>query len=507
MYVERPTHVVVARVDGVRNGVLCADPRYVFAGNPACRTRKLCTRKRRRCVHASRARRHDVRSFRMPRRRLGIARTFTGDNGICSGLALGLIALIAIPIVDVFFEPNVGLGAALVFTLFGGFKHGFVRQDHFHVLYFATTACAVAAIASIGLTGRWAGRMGTIAVGISVISLFASTQYALHTSILTGLAPQQIAENISFLTHLTGKRDEIAAENDSALAPDRLTPDAIAKFGTAPVDIEPTEASIAIESGLNWSPVPSLQAYVAYDRLIDDLNVASSINREPGFVLFSWDAIDAHYPFGDSPQRMVGLACRYHVDGAPVHTTSCMSLIVLAGPGSDRCKPTSVERSREIHFGDIVPIDHDPHDPTQLITVAIETRYSLLGRLRKIFYRVGYLYVTIFFSDNTTVRYRVVSDISAGMIVEPSPRSQDDALTFFRQVCVLMSMLSPLPPTNQRASSTNFKSFSGADIALLSVLCPQTLTVFFDSASQRSAFFSYMSLMSAVMSYCCRHMG
>ena len=381
-------------------------------------------------------------------------------------VALALIALIAVPIGALFFERNAGLGAALAFALFGGFKHGFVRQDIFHVLYFATTAAAVAAVASFAVTDVRARRAALLAVAASTIGLASVSQYVLHVNILSGITPATLAQKIAFLATVPVERGRLAADNASALSPDRLTPDAIAKLGNAPVDIEPSEATIALASGLHWSPVPSLQAYAAYDRTVDDLNVASILNRPPGYVLFSWsaldarDAVDGRYPFGDSPQMMANLACRYRISGPAVRTAGGTTENALAGPANDRCASTPVTINHRLQFGQIVIIDHDPRDPTTFTTIAIETRYSLLGRLRKSFFRIGYLYLTIYYDDKTTHVYRIVPEAAAlGMIIEPSPRSPDDARSFFATTM--------LPNVEGISVSTDEPSSFGSDIGIV----------------------------------------
>ncbi len=348
-------------------------------------------------------------------------------------LALALMALIAIPLLGLMLEGNIGLSAALAFALFGGFKHAFVRQDLFHILYFAVTALAVAAIAFFAVRSLWARRLGLGAVvaasfGLVIVSPYSAT----HTPILSGLAPVNLTQNSLLFTDLFARRARLSADNAAALEPDRLPPAIVAKLGAAPVDIEPVEATIAIASGLNWSPVPTLQAYAAYDRLLDDLNLASIRDRPLGHVLYTWDAIDSRYAFGDSPQMMLALACRYAIDGPPATTLGGTVVSVLAGPTRDRCTPAAPTMTQRIRFGQIVTIDHDPQDSTLIETLAIETHYSFLGRLRKSLFRIGYLYLTLYFDDKTTVIYRIVPEAAAlGMIVEPSPRSQGDAQSFF----------------------------------------------------------------------------
>lgn len=345
-------------------------------------------------------------------------------------LAIAEIAVLTAALIALAFEGNLGLSAALAFALFGGFKHGFVRQDG-HVFYFVITAAAVGAIAYAALRRPGARRLGFVAAVISTIVLFAGTQATIGTSVLAGIAPTQIAANVVFVLGASGQAATLNDENAKLLAGERLPEETIAHLGRAPVDIEPTNATVAIASGLNWKPTPSLQAYLAYDRQIDAMNVASLRDRAQGFVLYTLDAIDGRYPFGDSPQMIVTLACRFRADGTLAQTRDGGTEIVLVGPGPDRCSQTG-RANAVTAFGRPFSIPHDPRDFTAFTQIAIRTQYSVTGRIRKSLFRVGDLFITLAYDDGTSKKYRVVPEAAAlGMIIEPSPRTFPETRAFF----------------------------------------------------------------------------
>ncbi len=346
-------------------------------------------------------------------------------------VALGEFAIVALAVTALAFEGNVPLAAALGFALFGGFKHGFVRQDG-HVFYFAITAAAVCAVAYAAIRRPGSRRVAFVAFIASTIALFTTTQSALGLSVLGGIAPASIANSLHFLTTLRTESILIDANNALALAGERLPQKTIARFGRAPVDIEPYDSTVAIASGLNWKPVPGLQAYSAYDRPIDDANVASIVSRDQGFVLFSLYAIDGRYPFSDSPQMMVALACRYRSDGTVASTEVGGPAVILRGPGPDRCKPLAHPENRIAHFEEEIPIAHRSDTPSEFARLAIHTRYSATGRFRKAVFRVGDLFMTLKYDDGTNAKFRIVPEAAAiGMIIEPSPRTFEETRALF----------------------------------------------------------------------------
>lgn len=347
-------------------------------------------------------------------------------------LAIAEIAIITVALVALAFEGNLGLSTALAFALFGGFKHGFVRQDG-HVFYFVITAVAVGAITYAALRRPGARRIGFIGAAISTIVLFPGTQATMSTSVLAGISPTQIAANVAFVFGASGQTATLNAENAKLLAGERLPEETIAHFGPAPVDIEPTNATVAIASGLNWKPTPSLQAYLAYDRQIDTMNVASLRDRAQGFVLYSLDSIDGRYPFGDSPQMIVALACRYQAEKNTVKTPDAGAAIVLIGPTADRCTHAE-SASVATTFDRDNAVPHRANDAHDFIEVSIRTKYSSVGRLRKTLFRIGDLFMTFHYDNAPDIKFRIVPEAAViGMIVDPSPRDFSEARAFFAE--------------------------------------------------------------------------
>lgn len=345
--------------------------------------------------------------------------------------AIGELAIISFLIIALATEGNVALATALAFALFGGFKHGYVRQDG-HVFYFAITAAAVATVAYAALRRPAGRRLGIVPVFVAGIALFSVTQSAIGTSVLAGASLSRIAENITFLASVPELARQLDFRNSAALAGERLPDQTIARFGQVPVDVEPTDATVAIASGLNWKPVPGLQAYSAYDRTIDDLNTRSLSNRAAGFVLYSWASIDGRYPFSDSPGMMAVLACQFRADGTLAPTKDGGAAIVLAGPTANRCGRWRGQDHRTVRFGAPISIEYASRSSAQIVRLSVRTTYSLSGRIRKALFRVGDLFITMTYDDGTTAKFRIIPEAAAiGMIVDPSPRGFDETRAFF----------------------------------------------------------------------------
>jgi hypothetical protein len=346
-------------------------------------------------------------------------------------LAIGEFILIALVVIALAREGNLGLAAALGFALFGGFKHGFVRQDG-HVFYFAITAAAVGTIAYAALRRPRARQFSLVAAVIALVGLFSGTQSAIGVNVLAGAAPSSLGDKIAFLLSVPALERTLSATNATALAGETLATASAARFGRSPVDVEPVNATLAIASGLNWRPVPSLQAYSAYDGAIDALNVASIEHRPRGFVLYSLGAIDSRYPFGDSPQMLHALACRYRADPPPVGTAEAGMAVVLTGPNPDRCSGSTRASLPSAAFDESIDIPHAPRDPSELVLITIRTKYTLIGRIRKSLFRIGDLFLTARYEDGSLQKFRIIPEAAAlGMIIDPSPHTFAESQAFF----------------------------------------------------------------------------
>jgi hypothetical protein len=201
----------------------------------------------------------------------------------------------------------------LVALLFLTWKHGFVRADTAHVVFFAGFAPLVPVLiqtlnGQIGATRRPVILLAVVCCGLSLATL----QLALRPDHLRLLEPfRRAAQNVRDLL----RPSEYAQKMNCALDQEktRLELPALSKIaGSAPVDVFGNLQCYAFFNSLNYRPRPVFQSYAAFSaplmRLNDQFYLSDS---RPDFVLCSFHQIDRRFPPTEDALALRSLLINY----------------------------------------------------------------------------------------------------------------------------------------------------------------------------------------------------
>lgn len=183
-----------------------------------------------------------------------------------------------------------------------------------------------------------------------------------------------------------------------------------ALIGKSSVDILPQEISKIYFNGLNYNPRPVIQSYSAYNEYLDNLNYKKyTSDTAPEFIIFSLTGIDDRFPFFDESKTKIALLSHYEV------VRQVKSDIVF----KRRVKPRKVqclvnEETFTAKMNNEIPIKNTP----AINYFKVELEYSLLGKLKRLFYQPPQCHFTFVLFNNTRRTFRAAKPVlEAGVLV------------------------------------------------------------------------------------------
>jgi hypothetical protein len=217
-----------------------------------------------------------------------------------------------------------------------------------------------------------------------------------------------------------GRIDQARAAMQASFA---LDPKILAAVEGKRVAIDPWEISVAWAYELDWSPLPSLQNYVAYTSQLDRLNAAAVedpegpqviLRNNPGGLLPLGGArsFEGRQPAWDPPEQGFATVCNF----APTVTAGTWQVLSRI---PDRCGEQRPAGQISAQPGETVDVPQAGHDELVLLRlggVAIEgLREKLLTQLWRPSERFAVL-------NDGLVSYRLVPDTAEdGLIVSRDP--------------------------------------------------------------------------------------
>jgi len=348
------------------------------------------------------------------------------------GFAFGIFALVGLMLFANARALGAPLIAALLVSLFFGYKEGFVRQD-LHVLYAFWTALLISGSVLRLSLGR---RLVTINGAVTLLALFAlvvvGKEEGATDNVLHALAPSSVADDVARLTSVRRTSEEIRRINRDGLSPDELAPDVTRAIGGSTVDVEPLEASVAFANGFAWNPEPVFQAYSAYTPFLDQVDAEHARASGAARILYLWEAIDGRYPLWDQPSTTREILCRYTIDRSiprVVTTEGGQSVLVMARV-PNRCDSPRAIFEGTYAWGE--PILVAPSN--ELVFANLSIRYSPLGQLLKLIFRAPAVYVRVKDAKGNASDYRIVAENARdGILVAPFPDNLDQFQLFLER--------------------------------------------------------------------------
>lgn len=273
------------------------------------------------------------------------------------------------------------LGAGAYIYL--NWKHGFIRADGHQVgFYYAALSLIVTAPLLLEDAPRFR-RIKHLVLTVAVLLSLLSMEMVLPGLVrgILGAAQHEVDLNVHFAAGLANDRrlydSKLQLEKDALdLLKTKTT------VGRATVDVLGFEQGVAIFNDFNYQPRPVFQGYSAYTPYLARLNYDYyASDRAPEYVLFKLQTIDYRLATMDDPHVLRLLVQRYTY----LFTEQGFTLWKRK-PGSFNAaafepKPyrsTTVSLGQKIDLSDL---------STQNIWVEIDYDFSLLGKLRRFFFK------------------------------------------------------------------------------------------------------------------------
>lgn len=296
------------------------------------------------------------------------------------------------------------------------FKHAFVRADLLHAsafLRYAPFAFGGLALLAGAPHRRAFGAALAVALAPSLLLASAHADPARLADRPAGIA--------RYAADLAGLGERPAYDDPwSSLAPLR---DLRETVGARTVDLLPYEISIVHALGLAWRPRPVVQSYQAFDGFLDGLNRARyEAPDAPELLLFTLGSVDDRYAFFDESLTKRAMRTHYGVAGTRA------GFLLL----ERRERPLALDErplaSGTLRLGE--PLAIPAGDAPRVLT--LRARYSLLGRLRRLFLRPPELRVTFELDSGPTRSFRAVVPILAtGVVIDPYVATLADCERYF----------------------------------------------------------------------------
>ncbi|BBH39474.1 unknown protein [Microcystis viridis NIES-102] len=390
------------------------------------------------------------------------AMSFTGSKRAFISLILAILCCAVI--INLLFRlcnsGSISLGTALLFTLFLGFKHGFVRQD-FHVVLFCIIVLLIISLYLIKIDDNPVKNkpklyMIYLIVLLSCVGItFQRINYINYInepsklSLLTiirnykfsNLNPSKVANNINIVVLLLDIKkfqaevQRITNENLIKLNNQVKLPDSVLeKVQGKTIDIIPSEFSLIPGNQLNWKPRPIIQSYSAYTEKLDELNYQSLSQSPRDYLIYHFQAIDGRHPFFDEPKAFSYVVCNYQLDSvnSPFQVPAIKTnFYLLEKQKVSRCIPTPLGETTNVTWDQVYEL---PTRNSGITRVQVKFEYSWLGKIVKQLFRIPPVIINVNYLDGTQANFRFVQDNSAnGVILSHLPRNDQELMAFFQE--------------------------------------------------------------------------
>ncbi|MDY7047493.1 MAG: hypothetical protein RPG89_02440 [Microcystis panniformis WG22] len=389
------------------------------------------------------------------------AMSFTGSKRAFISLILAILCCAVI--INLLFRlcnsGSISLGTALLFPLFLGFKHGFVRQD-FHVVLFCIIVLLIISLYLIKIDDNPVKNkpklyMTYLIVLLSCVGItFQRINYINYInepsklSLLTiirnykfsNLNPSKVANNINIVVLLLDIKkfqaevQKITNENLIKLNNQVKLPDSVlGKVQGKTIDIIPWEFSLIPGNQLNWKPRPIIQSYSAYTEKLDELNYQSLSKSPRDYLIYHFQSIDGRHPFFDEPNAFSYVVCNYQLDSvnSPFQVPAIKTnFYLLEKQKVSRCIPTPLGETNNITWDQVYEL---PTRNSEITRVQVKFEYSWLGKIVKQLFRIPPVIINVNYLDGTQGNFRFVQDNSAnGVILSHLPRNDQELMAFFQ---------------------------------------------------------------------------
>ncbi|MGB8354148.1 MAG: hypothetical protein WCD79_09700 [Chthoniobacteraceae bacterium] len=319
--------------------------------------------------------------------------------------------------------------AILAAFLFLDWKHGFVRADAHMLVFFVSALVPMAAFPALMDDPprlRWLQRSLLLCAG--VISLLAVHNIMQEEETEPPYVSDGLWESIhdnfsnvldwkSFRASYGSSLQEHKEKSDLPLAREII--------GSGTVDLIGNEQTAIFYNGFHYSPRPVFQSFAAYNQPLEQLNYDFLVSsRAPDFVLMKLNAIDERLAALDDALLLRILPRLYAVVIPDEHGYMLWKRRTPQQPSAPVRTLRSIDLALNTPFllGDLA---------TKNLWVTIDLRPSLLGRLRRFFYKPAMVRLNVGLDDGTSNTYIMpLSQALSGFILNPLIENNADYLAF-----------------------------------------------------------------------------
>jgi hypothetical protein len=336
---------------------------------------------------------------------------YTDAMSISAGLLapVAYLALSAVILLSAYYDFNKEnavsrwvIVAGLAWTLYVGFKAGFVRQD-VHALISAGVLLLLCYL--VCTTSR---RRVALAVGIMVIGVWCII--AVTALPFPAEKVPQIAQLVDGIITRIIRPGWLRQVYTATIEQIKLHDPLPRVEGT--VDIYPTDVSAIFANNLRWSGRPVFQSYSAYTPELQARNVAHLTGAAaPDTVFFTFSPIDERLPTADDSESLLKLISTYRI-------TAFASPYVRMdrAPGANNAQLREREtRSLVVGWNQDIPVtDAMP------LWIKIDARPSVLGHLIQSAFKLPQLEIDLTLADGSIAHHRFIASIGrSGFIISP----------------------------------------------------------------------------------------
>jgi hypothetical protein len=314
--------------------------------------------------------------------------------------------------------------SGLAWTLFVGFKAGFVRQDIWHEFVSAGVLLLLGYLICTVLTRKVALAVGTMVIagwfiiGGSIWPAMLDPNYRIRRRIEAAEVASFVIEQIRQTFQRTVDGLFIRVAHSEALQQHYTKSiEAIKAQYPLPhvegtVDVYPAELSAIFANNLRWSGRPVFQSYSAYTSELQAKNVAHLAgSAAPDTVFFTFAPIDGRLPALEDSQSLLKLLSTYRI-----------TALAIPYVRMDR-EPDLInaqlregeERSMVVGWDQDIPVTN-----AAAMWVNVDARPSLLGRLALSALKLPALDIDLTLVDGSVAHHRFIASIGrSGFIVSP----------------------------------------------------------------------------------------
>lgn len=197
--------------------------------------------------------------------------------------------------------------------------------------------------------------------------------------------------------------------NDHNLITQRQIPEHIKKqIGNSSVDIVPWEISYIILNKLNYHPRPVIQTYAAYDKYLDNINYERYMSVDaPEYILFKLETIDNRLAFHDETLTKLAILINYQV------IDKSWAYLLLKKKDQPQQNSVVKTETRVFKLGNDISIK----ESNELQLFSAKIKYSLLGKLWRLFVQAPQLHISLVLEDGSEYTYRAIKPILEGGIL------------------------------------------------------------------------------------------